>query len=120
HCPPPPHLLLLLHDPPPPLTPPSSPPRLSSDLRAGRKMQTSPLQLRCDSLRLLKTCPPCLKAEPHYPPASSRLDGNRPWPRSIIKHLEEAISLLDGRHFLVRTCRSISRPRSRQVGFGQP
>src|SRR5215467_9802491 len=66
-------------------------------------MRNSLLQLRCEFLRLLKTCPTCLKAEPHYPPASSRLDGNRPWPRSIIKHLEEAISLPDGRHFLVRS-----------------
>src|SRR5262245_53036484 len=64
-------------------------------------MRNSLLQLRCEFLRLLKTCPACLKAEPQYPPASSRLNGNRPWPRSVVEHLEEAISLLDGHHFLV-------------------
>src|SRR5262245_48547941 len=72
-------------------------------------MRNSLLQLRCEYLRLLKTCPTCLKAEPQYPPASSRLNGNRPWPRFIIEHLEEAISLLDGRHFLVRSFRKSLR-----------
>src|SRR5262249_13479808 len=60
--------------------------------RFGRKMPTPLLQLCCDFLPLPKPCPTYLKAEPQYPPASSRLNGNRPWPRSIIEHLEEAIS----------------------------
>ena len=58
-------------------------------------MQNSFLELRCKFLRLLKSCPPSLKIEPHYPAACSRLNGNCPWPRLIIDNLEEAVSLFD-------------------------
>src|SRR6266481_10085605 len=58
-------------------------------------MQNSFLELRCKFLRLLKSCPPSLKIEPHYPAACSRLNGNCSWPRLIIDNLEEAVSLFD-------------------------
>src|SRR6476660_4590198 len=61
----------------------------------SRYMQNSFLELRCKFLRLLKSCPPSLKIEPHYPAACSRLNGNCSWPRLIIDNLEEAISLFD-------------------------
>src|SRR5438094_5340431 len=58
-------------------------------------MQNSFLELRCEFLRLLKSCPPSLKIEPHYPAACSRLNDDCSWARLIIDNLEEAVSLFD-------------------------
>src|SRR6266481_243632 len=58
-------------------------------------MQNSFLELRCKFLRLLKSCPPSLKIEPHYPAACSRLNDDCSWARLIIDNLAEAVSLFD-------------------------
>src|SRR2546429_10008079 len=78
-------------------------------------MQNSFLELRCKFLRLLKSCPPSLKIEPHYPAACSRLNGNCSWPRLIIDNLEEAVSLFDLYNHDLQSLRAAAYRHSEQA-----
>ena len=78
-------------------------------------MQNSFLELRCKFLRLLKSCPPSLKIEPHYPAACSRLNDDCSWARLIIDNLEEAVSLFD-LHNHVPSLRAAGLPPFRRAG----
>src|SRR2546425_11268857 len=83
-------------------------------------MQNSFLELRCKFLRLLKSCPPSLKIEPHYPAACSRLNGNCSWPRLIIDNLEEAVSLFDLHNHNLPSLRAVACRRSGVQACGPP